>query len=167
MNIKLFLILLVGTATGFNCKVKSKTYSEIVGLWQAKSITIATISLDLISDSLTLPIEYYQEHKGVVPGSSRAFFDSLVLVELKNTYRGSVMANQVEFNNRGQFKFLPNAGDTLEGNFKILSRNKIKLIVSNNSNAKKLTLFFSLNKDLLYMSQTEENELEVVYKRIK
>jgi hypothetical protein len=161
------LVCILAVSISFKCTEDTQKSSLLVGIWQAQTITTGNIKLDLIHDSLLLPAEYYKEQSASVSGSSKSLFDSLVLVELKNQFKNSVMANQVEFAKNGHFKFMGKTGDPQRGTYQLLSKNQMELSALNDSSNYKPVCYFDLNDDFLKLTVTGEKEIEVLYKRIK
>lgn len=166
MRVYQLLIFILAISNSYKCTSDRKISSQLTGTWQAQSITISSIKLDIFNDSLSLPAEYYKERIGVNPGSSEYTFDSLILVGLKDEFKNSLMANQIEFTKTGHFKFKPRSGDVQEGTYQFVSKNQMQLAVSNDTNNVKPVFYFDVNNDLLHLTLTGEKEIEAVYKRI-
>src|SRR5258706_15128633 len=97
MKAKQFLVFFIGISLVFNCAPNPNIPSSLIGTWQAMTLNVGNISLDLKTDSLTLPLEYQQERTELKPGTSEYTFDSLKLVGLRTQFKNHLMANQIKF----------------------------------------------------------------------
>ncbi len=165
MKARPYLLFLIGSSFVFHCIQKQNIPSSLIGTWQAIILNIGNISLDLKSDSLTLPPEYWQERNEFKPGTSGYFFDSLILAGLRARFKNHLMANQIKFDKDGNFEMSPINGEPRKGTIRMLAKKNIEFAVLD-SNSIKPIFHFDLRNTLLYLSQKGEESLEVIYKKI-